>query len=71
VEHEGYLWVEPICILDRKFKVLRNKAIGMVKVQWTCYGPKDATWEYEENMRVEYLQIFDILKKTNARFNFE
>jgi hypothetical protein len=50
VEHEGDFQVEPIHILDRKFKVLRNKAIGLVKVQWTFYGPEDATWEHEENM---------------------
>jgi hypothetical protein len=43
VEHEGYFQVEPVRILDRKVKVLRNKSIGMIKVQWTCYGPEDAT----------------------------
>jgi hypothetical protein len=45
--------VEPICILDKKVKVLRNKAIGLVKVQWAYYGHEDATWEHEENMREE------------------
>jgi hypothetical protein len=58
VENEGDFWVEPVCILDRKVKVLRNKSIGMVKVQWTCYGPEDATWEHEETMWEEYPQIF-------------
>jgi hypothetical protein len=46
VEHEGDFQVEPVCILDRKVKVLRNKAIGLIKVQWTCYGPKYSTWEH-------------------------
>jgi hypothetical protein len=32
VENEGDFWVEPIRILDPKFKVLRNKVIGLVKV---------------------------------------
>jgi hypothetical protein len=50
VEHEGDLWVEPICILDRKFKVLKNKVIGLVKVQWNYYGSEDTTWEHEETM---------------------
>jgi hypothetical protein len=50
--------VEPIGIMDRKLKVLRNKSIRLVKVQWTCYGLEDGTWENEENMWVEYLQIF-------------
>jgi hypothetical protein len=35
VEHEGDFRVEPVRILDQKVKVLRNKSIGMVKVQWT------------------------------------
>jgi hypothetical protein len=59
VEHEGDFRVEPVRILDQKVKVLRNKSIGLVKVQWTCYGPEDATWEHEENMWEEYPQIFD------------
>jgi hypothetical protein len=58
VENEGDFWVEPVCILDQKVKVLRNKSIGMVKVQWTCYGPEDATWEHEETMWEEYPQFF-------------
>jgi len=47
VEHKGDFWVEPVCILDQKFKVVRNKAIGIVKVQWTYYDPEDATWKNE------------------------
>jgi hypothetical protein len=43
VEHKGGFWVELVCILDRKFKVPRNKAIRLVKVQWTYDGPEDAT----------------------------
>jgi hypothetical protein len=32
VEHEGNLQVYPVCILDRKVKVLWNRAIELVKV---------------------------------------
>ena len=59
MEHEGDFRVELVRIMDRKVKVLKNKVIRLVKVQWTCYGPEDATWEHEENMHEEYLQIFD------------
>jgi hypothetical protein len=59
VEHGGDFRVEPIHIPDRQVKVLRNKSIGLVKVQWTCYGPEDATWEHEENMWAKYPQILD------------
>jgi hypothetical protein len=58
VEHKGYFRVELVRILGRKVKVFMNKSIGLVKVQWNCYGPKDATWEHEKNMREEYPQIF-------------
>jgi hypothetical protein len=43
VEHEGDFRVEPVCILDSKVKLLGNKDIGLVKVQWIHYSPKDAT----------------------------
>ena len=61
VEPEGVLQVHPVRILDRKNKQLRNRTIGLVKVQWTWYGPEDATWEHEDVMRVEYLHLFDKL----------
>ena len=35
---------EPMRILDRKFTMLWNRAIGQVKVQWEHYGPEEATW---------------------------
>ena len=54
VENEGDFWVEPIHILDQKVKVIRNKSIGMVKVQWNCYGLEYETWEHEETMQEEY-----------------
>jgi len=58
VEHEGDFWVEPVCIMDRKVKLLCNKEIVLVKVQWSCYGLEDATWEHGETLWEEYLQIF-------------
>jgi hypothetical protein len=50
VEQEGAFQVHLVCILDQKIKHLRNRSIGIVKVQWTWYGPKDATWEHEDAM---------------------
>jgi hypothetical protein len=35
VEQEGTFQVQLVRILDRKIKQLQNRAIGIVKVQWT------------------------------------
>jgi hypothetical protein len=43
VEQGSTFQVHLIRILDRKIKQLQNRAIGLVKVQWTWYGPEDAT----------------------------
>jgi hypothetical protein len=51
VEHKGDFWVEPMPILDWRIKVIKKKATGLVKFQWTYYGPEDATWKHEEAMR--------------------
>jgi hypothetical protein len=59
VEQEGAFQVHLVRILDRKIKQLQNRAIGLVKVQWTWYGPEDATWEHEDAMRAEYPHLFE------------
>jgi hypothetical protein len=51
MEKEGAFEVHPVCILDLKIKQLQNRAIEVVKVQWTWYSPEDATWEHEDSMR--------------------
>ncbi|KAA3484532.1 receptor-like protein kinase [Gossypium australe] len=49
---------EPIKILDREMKQLRNKSIALVKVLWKKHGVEEATWEPEEAMREQYPNIF-------------
>ena len=50
--------VEPVQVLDRKEKVLRNKAIPLVKVLWRSQEIEETTWEPEEDMRINYPQLF-------------
>jgi predicted Ser/Thr protein kinase len=45
---------EPIAILERKEKRLRNITILLVKVQWRHRRGSEATWETEEEMRELY-----------------
>ncbi|VFQ90347.1 unnamed protein product [Cuscuta campestris] len=49
---------EPVQILSRETKVLRNKTVPLVKVLWRNHSSEEATWETEESMRVLYPQLF-------------
>ncbi|KAA3473364.1 DNA/RNA polymerases superfamily protein [Gossypium australe] len=42
---------EPIKILDREVKQLRNKSVALVKVLFLKHGVEEATWEPDEAMR--------------------
>jgi hypothetical protein len=59
VEIEGDFQVQPVWVLDKKFKMLWNQVIELVKVQWNCYGLEDTTWEHEDSMGAEYPQLFE------------
>ena len=44
--HEDLTYEEqPVQILDRKDKTLRNKVILLVKVLWRNHKVEEATWE--------------------------
>ena len=49
---------QPIEILDRKIKRLRNKTIDQVKVKWDHRKGSDTTWESEEEMKRLYPHLF-------------
>ncbi|KAG8499167.1 hypothetical protein CXB51_005608 [Gossypium anomalum] len=49
---------EPVKILAREVKRLRNKSIVLVKVLWNRHGVDEATWEPEEAMRKQYPNLF-------------
>jgi hypothetical protein len=46
-------------ILEKQFKVLHNRVIKLVKVQWTYYGSEYATWEHEYAMQEDYQQLIE------------
>nr|XP_027065386.1 uncharacterized protein LOC113691448 [Coffea arabica] len=57
---------QPVQILDRKVKELKNKRISLVKILWRNHDVEEATWEVEEDMQKKYHSLF-----TNKDINFE
>nr|XP_009787887.1 PREDICTED: uncharacterized protein K02A2.6-like [Nicotiana sylvestris] len=49
---------KPIQILAHEIKELRNKRILLVKVLWRNHSGEEATWEREEDMRVQHPHLF-------------
>lgn len=47
-------------ILRWSDKVLCNKMIPIVKVQWQHHTPEEATWELVSEMRDKYPNLFEI-----------
>ncbi|TYK23820.1 retrotransposon protein, putative, Ty3-gypsy sub-class [Cucumis melo var. makuwa] len=46
-------------ILAREVKMLRNRVISLVKVLWQNHGVEEATWEREDDIRVQYPELFE------------
>jgi hypothetical protein len=56
---EDLTYVEyPIKILDTLTRVMRSKVIKMCKVQWSHHGEDEATWEREEELRIDFPHLF-------------
>ena len=49
---------QPVQILGREEKELRNKTISLVKVLWRNHLVEEATWEREDQMRRQYPHLF-------------
>ena len=56
----------PVAILERKVKVLHNKKVSLVKVQWRHQRGSEWAWELEAEMLEHYLDLFTI-----AGFEYE
>jgi hypothetical protein len=48
----------PIKILDSAEQVTCSKVIKMCKVQWSHHTEDEATWEHEDELRADYLELF-------------
>ncbi|KAA0045265.1 ty3-gypsy retrotransposon protein [Cucumis melo var. makuwa] len=50
---------QPVEILAREVKMLRNRGISLVKVLWRNHKVEEATREREEDMRAQYPELFE------------
>ncbi|KAA0048614.1 pol protein [Cucumis melo var. makuwa] len=50
---------QPVEILAREVKRLRNREISLVKVLWRNHRVEKATWEREEDIRTQYPKLFE------------
>ena len=48
---------QPVRILDRKEKLLRNKTLKLVKVLWSKQT-EEATWELEDSLHQKHPELF-------------
>ena len=58
---------EPIRILETSERVTRNKRVKMCKVQWKHYSEKEATWEREDDLKIEFPRLFGNLSESRGR----
>ncbi|GJW10644.1 hypothetical protein Tco_1576471 [Tanacetum coccineum] len=49
---------EPVKIMDREVKWLRQSRVPIVKVRWNSKRGHEFTWEREDQFRKKYLHLF-------------
>ncbi|GJX24344.1 putative reverse transcriptase domain-containing protein [Tanacetum coccineum] len=50
--------VEPVEIIEREFKKLKQSRIAIVKVRWNSKRRPEFTWEREDQMKLKYSHLF-------------
>ncbi|XP_071917026.1 uncharacterized protein [Coffea arabica] len=54
IPYQGQLMVEPIAVLDRRLVKRGRVAATQVLVQWSNSFPEDATWEYLQDLQLQF-----------------
>ncbi|KAL4554174.1 hypothetical protein LXL04_039711 [Taraxacum kok-saghyz] len=57
---------EPMEIMDREIKRLKQSRIPIVKVRWNARRGPEFTWERENQMKLKYPQLFSNSKETTT-----
>ncbi|GKC00908.1 hypothetical protein Tco_0987044 [Tanacetum coccineum] len=56
--HSQKTFVEPVEIMDREVKRLKQSRIPIVKVRWNSRRGPEFTWEREDQMQKKYPHLF-------------
>ncbi|GJT91690.1 hypothetical protein Tco_1080535 [Tanacetum coccineum] len=67
IDEKFYFIKEPIEIMDREVKQLKQSRIPIVKIQWNPSRRPEYTWEWEDQMWKKYPHLFDFNKKRTTR----
>ena len=51
-------------ILDQAERTTRRRNLKFLKVQWSNHSEKEATWEREDRLRLEYRALFPTTSKS-------
>ena len=60
----------PIKILEIAERITISKVIRMCKVQWSHHSEDEATCEREDELKVEFPQLFEGPSKSRGRDSF-
>ena len=50
----------PVRILERAQGTLMGRALKVCKVQWSNQSEEDATWENENQMKIDFPHLFEV-----------
>ncbi|GJT62708.1 putative reverse transcriptase domain-containing protein [Tanacetum coccineum] len=67
IDEKFYFIKEPIEIMDREVKQLKQSRIPIVKIRWNPSRGPEYTWEWEDQMWKKYPHLFDFNKKRTTR----
>ncbi|GKF97604.1 hypothetical protein Tco_0293425 [Tanacetum coccineum] len=71
IDEKLYFIEEPIEIMDREVKKLKQNRIPIVKVRWNLNRGLEYTWEREDQMWKKYPHLFDCNKNPSiSRIDF-
>ncbi|GKG17573.1 putative reverse transcriptase domain-containing protein, partial [Tanacetum coccineum] len=69
IDEEFHFIEEPIEIMDREVKQLKQSQIPIVKVRWNSSRGPEYTWEKEDQIWKKYPHLFDFNKKAGNKMN--